>query len=122
MNQHYFTEKQLTKNELPESTMKELRNTHFHLGAMPQNYQTESGYYKHPSSQPPGTSNMDFKIPTYESGTWVDKEARFKGTTTNQKELPARETKPFEKASQAHRPGIELGGHQPNYQSEFKSK
>ncbi len=38
INQLYYNKKEITKNALPESTMKELRSTHFNLGLMPQQY------------------------------------------------------------------------------------
>ena len=53
----------------------------------------------------------DFKMPTYDVGTWVDKEAKFKGQTTNKRDLPQRDVKPFERASQVTRNGMNLGGH-----------
>jgi hypothetical protein len=40
INQQYYNRKEISQNSLPESTMKELRNTHFNLGLMPQQYQT----------------------------------------------------------------------------------
>lgn len=69
VNQQYFTAKPIAKNTLPEATMKELRNTHFNLGGMPQQYQTESNYYQHPQMQQskpnPNGSKMNFTVPTY---------------------------------------------------------
>ena len=44
-------------------------------------------------------------MPAYESGTWVDKDARFNGQTTNKRELPEREVKAFEKVGQINRGG-----------------
>lgn len=55
---------------------------------MPNNYQTEMGasYNKVPPD-----SLTNFKnVPNYESGTWVPKDAKFDGRTTNNRDLPAR--------------------------------
>lgn len=104
--------------------MKELRNTHFQLGLMPQQYRTENDHYKHAQhardTQAP--NKLTYEIPTYESGTWVDKQAKFYSSTTNKQELPAREVKPFERAVQVTRSGIDFGGHSSAYASEFKQK
>jgi hypothetical protein len=56
--------------------MKELRATHFQMGQMAQQFATESGNYR---SVPTGglESKLTYKIPAYESGTWVDKQAKF---------------------------------------------
>ncbi len=54
INQHYFTEKPIQKNNLPEQTMKELRATHFNLGSMKPNYSTETNLY-----QPFNSSNFN---------------------------------------------------------------
>lgn len=71
MNQLYYGEKPISKNELPEATMKELRNTHFNLGGMPTNFQTEmSSKYNAPNFDK--ASNYK-SVPKYESGTWVAK-------------------------------------------------
>ena len=83
--------------------MKELRGTHFQMGQAQLQYQTESNNYR--------------SIPTYESGTWNDKQAKFAATTTSKLELPARQVKPFERAVQAASNGIELGGHVGQYTS-----
>jgi hypothetical protein len=120
ISQLYFDRKQPSKNSLPESTMKELRSTHFNLGLMPQHYQTENDHYKQTHAQ--GPTKLTFEIPTYESGTWVDKQARFNASTTNKQELPSRDVKPFERAVQATRPGIDFGGYGAAYASEFKQK
>jgi hypothetical protein len=121
INQLYFDKKTPVKTALPESTIKELRGTHFGMGQAPLNYQTESSNYR---SRPGASqdSKLNFKIPSYETGTWVDKDAKFYGQTTNKRELPQREVKPFEKASQSNRGGIEIGGHTGSYMSEFKGK
>jgi hypothetical protein len=88
---------------------------------MPQQYHTENDHYSNPQNSLKQTTNqLTYQIPVYESGTWVDKEARFNSATTNKKELPARDTKPFERAVQVTRSGIDLGGHSSNYKSEFK--
>lgn len=42
VNQGYYDAKQITKNELPEATMRELQGTHFNLGAASRNYSTEN--------------------------------------------------------------------------------
>ena len=102
MNQLYFDQKAPSKAALPESTIKELRGTHFGMGEAPLTYQTESHNYRSVPGKSVGTK-LNFKIPTYETGTWVDKNAKFYGQTTNKRELPEREVKPFEKASQANR-------------------
>ena len=89
INQMYYDRKNPVKASLPESTMKELRGTHFGMGQAPLSYQTESNNYR----STPGksqNSNIDFKIPIYESGTWVDKEAKFNAQTTYKRELPQR--------------------------------
>jgi hypothetical protein len=119
MNQLYFDRKQPSKNSLPESTMKELRNTHFNLGLMPQEYRTENDYYKKSNQAP---TKLTYEIPSYDSGTWVDKQAKFYASTTSKQELPAREVKPFERAVQVTRSGIDFGGHGHSYASEFKQK
>lgn len=55
--------------------MKELRNTHFNLGGMPNNFQTEMGSNY---NSPPLESLSNFKSgPRYESGNWVPKDAKF---------------------------------------------
>ena len=116
MNQLYFDKKAPVKATLPESTIKELRGTHFGMGQASLSYQTESNNYR----SLPGVSQdskLNFKIPTYEAGTWVDKDAKFLGQTTNKRELPQRDVKPFEKASQANRGGFEIGGHTGSYTS-----
>lgn len=40
MNQLYYNQKEYSKVQLPESTMKELRGTHFQMGQAPLQYQT----------------------------------------------------------------------------------
>lgn len=67
INQLYYTRKEPSKNSLPESTMKELRNTHFNLGLMPQQYSTENDYYKqtHAAKDSQGGSKLTYEIPTY---------------------------------------------------------
>ena len=93
MNQLYYGEKNGLPASLPESTMKELRATHFHLGQNPQQYVTENGNYR--CKPQTAEDKLTYKIPVYESGTWVDRGARFEGGTTNQRELPQREVKAF---------------------------
>jgi hypothetical protein len=115
MNQLYYTQKEISKASLPEATMKELRGTHFQLGQMPQKYVTENHNYR--SASQAHEPKLSEKIPVYESGTWVDKQAKFGGLTTYQRELAQREVKPFERAVQVTRNGMDLGGHQSNYQS-----
>jgi hypothetical protein len=110
MNQLYFTKKEATQACLPEATMKELRNTHFGMGQAPLSYQTESHNYRSVPGRSPN-SQLNFKIPTYEAGTWVDKAAKFEGQTTSKRELPQREVKPFERVSQFTHSGMELGSH-----------
>ena len=39
-------------------------------------------------------------MPTYEVGSWNDKNAKFNGQTTNKRDLPQRDVKPFERVSQ----------------------
>lgn len=46
INQLYYNQKEITKASLPESTMNELRNTHFNLGQAQLQYQTESNNYR----------------------------------------------------------------------------
>jgi hypothetical protein len=46
INQLYYTQKEMSKACLPESTMNELRNTHFNLGQAQLQYQTESQNYR----------------------------------------------------------------------------
>lgn len=96
--------------------MKELRGTHFQMGQAQLQYQTESNNYRSIPTESKD-NNLNFKIPTYESGTWNDKQARFAATTTSKLELPARQVKPFERAVQAASNGIELGGHVGQYTS-----
>ena len=97
--------------------MKELRNTHFNLGLMPQQYQTENDHYKKMHAAKQNQAKLTFEIPVYETGTWTDKNAQFNSSTTNKRELPNREVKPFERAAPNQRTGIELGGHTSNYTS-----
>lgn len=40
VNQGYYDVKKITKNELPEATMRELMGTHFNLGSAGRNYST----------------------------------------------------------------------------------
>lgn len=124
INQLYFDRKQPSKNSLPETTMKELRNTHFNLGLMPQQYRTENDYYKKTlqAKESQGPTKLTYEIPSYDSGTWVDKQAKFYASTTSKQELPSREVKPFERAIQVTRSGIDFGGHNNSYASEFKQK
>jgi len=76
--------------------MKELRNTHFSLGGGQNNYNTESSSnYAKPQH---GTNQGAQKSQNHESGTWVPKNARFDGRTTNQRELPNYQVNPFTKA------------------------
>lgn len=56
-------------------------------------------------------------MPTYEVGTWNDKEAKFKGQTTNKRDLPQREVKAFERVAQVTKNGMNLGGHSGSYTS-----
>lgn len=42
-------------------------------------------------------------IPKYESGTWVGKDAKFDGRTTNNRDLPPRIVEPFSRAQPKHR-------------------
>lgn len=62
MNQLYYNRKEASKNSLPESTMKELRNTHFNLGLMPQQYRTENDYYKntHAAKDSQGAAKLTY--------------------------------------------------------------
>lgn len=76
--------------------MKELRNTHFNLGGMGTNFQTEMAS-KYNAPPPEALSNYK-SVPHYESGKWVPKDAKFDGRTTNNRDLPAREIKPYTKA------------------------
>ncbi len=47
----------------------------------------------------PAESLNNYKnIPQYDSGTWVPKDAKFDGRTTNNRDLPARKVEPFSKA------------------------
>ena len=94
--------------------MKELRGTHFGMGQSTLNYQTENHHYRNAPGKN-SQSKYDFKIPTYEAGTWNDKNAKFKGQTTNNRELPQRDVKPFEKVTQFTRNGMDLGGHSGSY-------
>ena len=87
------------------------------MGQASLNYQTENNYYR----ANPGRS-VDMKMPVYESGTWNHKNAKFNGSTTNKSELPARDVKPFERAVQYTRNGMDLGGHPGTYTSEFKQQ
>ena len=101
--------------------MKELRGTHFNMGQASLNYQTENNYYR----ATPGSSvdsKLHSKMPTYESGTWNVKNAKFNGNTTNKSELPTRDVKPFERAVQYTRNGMDLGGYSGTYTTEFKKK
>ena len=74
------------------------------MGQAPLSYQTENSNYRSTPGQSQN-SNLNFKMPAYESGTWVDKDARFNGQTTNKRELPEREVKAFEKVGQINRGG-----------------
>lgn len=92
--------------------MKELRNTHFNLGGMPTSFQTEmNSNYNAPNFD---KANNYRSVPKYESGTWVAKEAKFDGSTTNNRELPARPVQPYAKAQPKNKQGFHLGN-QGNY-------
>lgn len=122
MNQLFHNKKQPVKVGLPESTMKELRGTHFGMGQAPLNYHTESNNNYRSTPGPLGQGQLSSKAPVYESGTWMKKDAKFQGQTTNQKEFPQCEVKPFERVAQFTRNGMDLGGHVGDYTSEFKGK
>lgn len=87
INQQYYDKKEIRKASLPESTMKELRGTHFGMGQAGLNYQTENHHYR---NAPGKSQDLNFKIPVYESGTWASKNAKFNGQTTNKRDLPER--------------------------------
>ena len=59
-----------------------MKNTHFNLGLMPQQYNRESDNYK---SANPANQKLSSSIPVYESGAWVDKHAKFNPSTTNKR-------------------------------------
>lgn len=63
---------------------------------MSNNFQTEmSSNY----GSPPAEAFTQLKsAPHYESGAWVQKDAKFQGVTTNNRELPARKIEPYTKA------------------------
>ena len=113
MNQKFYDHKPILRNELPESTMKELRATHFNLGGMSSSYQTEmNGNYNMPHSD---SLSMAAKIPEYESGTWVNKNAKFEGTTTNKRELPNRQVEAYQKHEPKVKGGFSLGDQGSSY-------
>lgn len=54
-------------------------------------------------------------VPNYQSGTWVPKDAKFDGKTTNNRELPARQIEPFSRAEPKTKGGFSLGNQGNNY-------
>jgi len=101
--------------------MKELRSTHFNLGSMKPSYQTEANLYRSCNANSSSNQNK-FEIPTYESGTWVDKEARFNAQTTNQREFSSKDVEPYKKHDIKVKGGFEFGSSKPTYETEFKKK
>lgn len=92
--------------------MNELRATHFNLGGMKNNYKTENNLYS-PYNQADLAPKV--QIPSYECGTWVDKNAKFDAHSTNQREFNAKPVEPFKKHQANRRGGFELGGFQTKY-------
>ena len=78
---------------------------------MKPSYQTEANLYQACNS---GSQNK-FEIPTYESGTWVDKEAKFSGQSTNQREFSEKNVEPYKKYETKVKGGFDLGGYKQNY-------
>ena len=120
INQLYYNEKPITKNELPESTMRELRATHFNLGGAKSPYETEMGGNYH---KPPIDSlAMASQCPNYESGTWVPKNSKLESGTTNRRELPNRPVEPYHKHEPRVKGGFALGSQGNSYGTEFSQK
>lgn len=100
--------------------MKELRGTHFNLGAMNAGYQTEmNGNYHKP---PIDSLAQAAQMPEYASGTWVNKNAKFDGSTTNKRELPARPVEGYHKHEPKVKGGFSLGYQGNSYSTEFGQK
>lgn len=58
--------------------------------------------------QPYNSSNIEPKaqIPSYESGTWVDKSAKFDAQSTNHREFGSKPVEPYQKHGANNRKGF----------------
>jgi hypothetical protein len=65
---------------------------------------------------PPSEALSNFKsVPQYESGKWVQKDAKFDGRTTNNRDLPARKVEPFSRAEPKTKSEFSLGNQGVSY-------
>lgn len=99
--------------------MSELRATHFNLGGSKNNYRTETNLY-----QAYNASNIEPKaqIPTYQTGTWVDKSAKFDAQSTNHREYGSKPVEPYKKHEANNRGGFQLGSFKTKYETQFSKK
>ena len=68
------------------------------------------------------SSKVEVAIPSFESGSWNEKNGKFRSSTTSKSELPVRANFGYSKAEPKVKGGFALGAYSNSYNTEFQNK